>query len=242
MNLLIATMSYHFERRHCWQLSSLLQQKGDIPNLIIDIAYVKDEGNPKTTELIRFFRNEGLEIVETPHDKLKTFQYRGLLRNEQIAKSDADWVLFNDADIVYPPNFLESLKTLLASDKYKDMKKCVHGPKATTNLEKTNEYVNSLMYPQIIKNVYDCTKQLNPRSRRSTGAGYCQIYSLHKIKEFNGGYYVYPDRCRDKKWKKNQQAHPSKSDTQLRREWGLEIADLPIQVHLQHERPYELQR
>ena len=222
-------------------MSSILQQEGDIPEIVVDIAYVKGAGDPTTKEMIDYFREQGLDIVETPHKRLRSFQYRGLLRNSQIANTDADWVLFNDADIVYPPNFFAELKKLLEGE-FKDARKCIHGPKATTPLEDTNTVVDSMLYPSIIPDVYDLAKGLKPRNKRSVGAGYCQIFNVHQMRKHNDGHYVDPDNCRDKKWVPNQQAHGTRSDTQLRRRWGLEIVDLPRQIHLQHTRPYEDQR
>ena len=59
----IAIQCYNFQQRLIWMLSSILQQIGDQPNLIISIAYLPNNGNPTTESIINFFKKQKEGIV-----------------------------------------------------------------------------------------------------------------------------------------------------------------------------------
>ena len=90
-------------------LSSILQQKEDVPEILVSISYTPENGNPTTPEVIEFFRKEGLNIVEvelTP----KEAPNRAIPRNIRAGATEADWILFTDSDMVYSEMFFDDIK------------------------------------------------------------------------------------------------------------------------------------
>ena len=65
MKLEIALQCHNYQRRLCWQLSSFLQQDGDIPEITVNIASLKNNGSPSTEEVIECFRDNHLNIKHT---------------------------------------------------------------------------------------------------------------------------------------------------------------------------------
>ena len=101
----------YYQKRLCWMMSSILQQKGNVLNIIFNVAYPKNNGNPRTEDVCNFFREQGLNVKETIYPNEKSIQFRGLVRNRQLAEMNADWVLMSDSDMVYIHYFLKICKT-----------------------------------------------------------------------------------------------------------------------------------
>jgi len=79
-NIEICIHCFRYQRRLTWMLSSLLQQQGDVPNLTVNISHTDDDGTPTTAEVCKFFRDKGLNIVETVVTK-EEVSNRALARN-----------------------------------------------------------------------------------------------------------------------------------------------------------------
>lgn len=60
----IAVLCSLYQRRMDWMMSSVLQQKGNVPRLSFSIAYPQNEGNPKTEDVVALFREKGMGIRE----------------------------------------------------------------------------------------------------------------------------------------------------------------------------------
>ena len=100
-------------------LSSILQQKGDIPDILVSVSYTPENGNPKTREVTDFFREKGLNILDielTPEQAPN----RAIPRDMRAGVTEADWMLYADSDMVYDPMFFDDLKKKLESDEFKD--------------------------------------------------------------------------------------------------------------------------
>ena len=95
MLLEIAIHCYNYQHRLCWMLSSLLQQKGDIPNIVVNVSFALNNGDPSTEEVCKFFKEKGLNIIETivPEEKAHN---RAVARNLQVASTKSDFMLFAD--------------------------------------------------------------------------------------------------------------------------------------------------
>lgn len=115
LSLEICIHTFRYQKRLCWMLSSILQQKGDIPNIIVNISHCSDDGNPTTEEVCKFFREKGLNIVETIVTKEEVCN-RAIARNKQATATKADWVLFADSDMVYSEFFFDDLQKQLRRD------------------------------------------------------------------------------------------------------------------------------
>ena len=112
LDIEICIHTFRYQRRLCWMLSSILQQKGDVPNITVSISHTDDDGDPTTAEVCEFFREKGLVIKEQimKPEKVKN---RAVGRNMQVAETEADWILFADSDMVYSPHFFEDIQKQL---------------------------------------------------------------------------------------------------------------------------------
>ncbi len=146
MHISISIQSFLFEKRLCWMLSSILQQRGMKPDIEIDVACVKNSGEPKCTDVLGFFRKHGLNIKSRVYPTMKEIQYRGWTRNHQLRDTDADWIMFVDSDMVYPPNFFSEMKTLLEGG-FKDNPHCLHSRRQSTFFEETEKLIDKFSYP-----------------------------------------------------------------------------------------------
>ena len=228
-----------FQHRLCWMLSSLLQQVGDVPDIVFSIGYPIDNGDPTTEEVISFFRKQGLHIREIPYDSMETIQYRGLVRNEQLWRSDADWILFADTDMTYSPLFFEDLSKQLRGEDLKDEKCLISASRVSLHKDFCKDFFNKWdkhKYPCVVEKAGVLHDWPVFQNSRNCGAGYFQLVNReHVMSEF--GWYVDPSHCKDRSWEKGQKA---RSDTQFRSMVGgvRKINTLP-QFHLNHERDNE---
>lgn len=112
LSIEICIHCFRYQKRLTWMLSSILQQKGDAPNIIVNISHCPDDGNPTTEEVCKFFRAKGLRIVETLVTK-EEVSNRAIARNKQATATTADYILFVDSDMVYSIDFFENLQMKL---------------------------------------------------------------------------------------------------------------------------------
>ncbi len=237
----IAVTCTWFQKRLCWMLSSILQQKGNIPKIIFNVAYPQNNGNPTTEEVCKFFKNKGLTIRETPYHGMEIIQYRGLVRNKQLRQSNCDWILFADTDMTYSPDFFEDLSKQL-SNELKDEKRCISARRISLDKAYCKNFFNKLdknNYPCVIENAGLLSSWPIYQISRNCGAGYFQLVNKKHVMENCGGLYVDPKSCRDWAWSdKGQKAN---SDKQFRRSvGGIKRIKTKPQYHLNHERDNEV--
>jgi len=236
----IAVSCTFFQRRLCWMMSSILQQVGDVPNLIFSVAYPRSNGNPTTEDVCSFFNGKGLNIREVPYDGMETIQYRGLVRNEQLKQSDCDFILFADTDMTYSPHFFEHLGKLLEGP-LKDETRVISSRRTSLDKEYCKKYFNELdkhVYPCVVEKSGELNNWPIFQISRNCGAGYFQLVNRKHVMDNCGGLYVDPAGCQDWSWfSKGQKAN---SDKQFRSRMGgiKRILTLP-QFHLNHERDNE---
>jgi len=89
LDIEICIHTFHYQRRLCWMLSSILQQEGNVPNIIVSISHTDNDGDPTTAEVCEFFRKQGLNIKEqiVSQDQVKN---RAIGRNLQVADTNSD--------------------------------------------------------------------------------------------------------------------------------------------------------
>jgi len=239
MKLEICIHCHSYQRRLCWMLSSILQQKGDIPDILVSISYTPENGDPTTPQVIDFFKEKGLNILDvelTP----KQAPNRAIPRNMRAGATEADWILFADSDMVYDPMFFDDIKKKLESDDYKDETKVLGADRHSLDIPFCIEYFENdeRVYPCVIEDVAQIPKDWPKKwiSGRKTCAGYFQLARVEAIKEKGDvqedGTKVgrYCHRLRDV-WRR------TKSDRQFRVHMGgrRPLNVLP-QYHLNHDR------
>jgi hypothetical protein len=223
-------------------MSSILQQKGNVPNIIFNVAYPQNNGNPRTEDVCIFFREQGLNVKETIYPDEKSIQFRGIVRNKQLAETSADFVLMSDSDMVYDPLFFEDLQNQLESAELKNETRCISAKRVSLSKEYSKDYFNKIdknIYPCVVPNVAEfVSKWPIFKISNSCGAGYFQLANVKNIKENCGGIYVDPKKCADVP--EYEKFHKTKSDRQFRQMLGgIKRIKTKPQYHLNHERDNE---
>lgn len=211
-------------------LNSILQQKGDIPEILVSISYVPNNGNPTTESLISFFRERGLNILDVVLEE-DQIHNRAIPRNIRAKETNVDWILFADADLVYDPNFFSDLKKKLESEEFKNETKVLGADRHSLKDNFCIDYFNKCekQYPCEIPHVAKVAASFPVKwiKGKNVAAGYFQLARVQAIKDKGG---IYSGRKRDF-WRS------TKSDKQFRAHMGgrKPIDVLPI-YHLNHDR------
>ena len=243
MKIEIAISCVWFQRRLCWMLSSIAQQI-NAPELIVNIGYIPNNGNPITENVGNFFRHyfELKQVICSPEE----IPYRGLVRNRQLANSKADWILFADSDMVYHPNFFENLAVILNGSLANETR-CISASRISLDKDYCNDFFkswdvnNGFLVPNVAETVSKFPiNQGHGRGvgkngvTRNVGAGYFQLANVENLRKNHQGLYWQPTNRRDPSW-------GYKSDRQFRQMVGgiCPVEILP-QYHLNHERDSDL--
>jgi hypothetical protein len=211
-------------------LSSILQQKGDLPEIVTSISFVPNNGNPTTESVIDLFSNKGLDIVRLPLE-LNQVSNRAIPRNMRVQATNADWILFADSDMVYSVDFFEDIKRQLATDQFKNETKVIGADRHSLDDKFCIKYFeeDKTQYPCIIENVADIAAKWPKKWIRGKGtaAGYFQLARVQAIKD-KGGVYTHARRDH---WRH------TKSDRGFRCQMGGRVPmDTKPQYHLNHDR------
>lgn len=239
--MLFAIQCHNFERRLCWQLSSIMQQRCSIPRIRVAVATTEDG---YTLDVVRSFRARGMDIFPMLYFDRNRFARRGYVRNDQVARArehGSEWIFFADCDNVYHPDFFAQLFSALAPISPMEPQ-CIfstsklHTSVAETNalLAKHSEYVIPDAFAQAL------ALPVIHKKNRPVAAGCMQVCGVDAIVKKTGGLYV-TGRSRDKHLFRERQG--ARSDIQFRRSFGRGLrVDLPPQIHLNHVRDKEAGR
>ena len=208
----IAVQCHNFQRRFCWMLSSLAQQTK--PGLIdVRVDHVDGNGTPSVEDLLKEFSGR-VQSSSVAWAGLERFQYRGLVRNDQIESCKTEWIMFGDCDMVYHPEYFERLAELLRADH--PMATYMLSSGRTSNpKELTKAMVDE-------SEAVRCSEVLSafarasslPRIRKgNVGAGFSQIVNVRHAP--HGGYYVKESENKD--WRLDKRGWNTKSDMQFRK-------------------------
>ncbi len=225
-HLEVCVSVHNFERRWCWQLSSLLEQGAPV---LVTAAYIMGTGTPMVPEVADYFNaiSPGNLYVRTMlYPDHERFQFRGLVRTDQVKVSVGKRLLFTDADMLVPPGWCEA-----ALNPEFPNHLCLHTGRYSTVLEETNRMVNGLGYPVRVVGAWDTVAGMSSVKMADVGAGYCQIIGGDFIR--NRGYYIPEEENRDGAWERRT---IYRSDKQFRVSTGKTSVPLPYMFHLQHER------
>ena len=189
----IAIHTYFYQHRLTFMLSSLLQQQGDVPSILVNISHTYEkEGNPTTREVCDFFRDKGLNITETVM-LMQDFQNRSMARTVQLRNTKSDFILFADSDMVYDPLFFSDLKYQLETN-LKDEKRCMAADRVSLDIKYCTDIFNndSNQYPLVVENVAELVSKwpVYYISGRKRGAGYFQLGNVKFIRERNLEYGI----------------------------------------------------
>lgn len=231
----------HFELRHAYQVSTILQQQRFHAKLMLDVAVVAGSRNKYRLKPFTK-RHVSLRYHETDRE---TFARRGWCRNEQLdraRKAGADWLFFADADHIYAPGFFRHLSTWLKA--HPNETQCITGAHKLHTMETS---VNRLLrrtrgkfpHAKAFEQVSAC-RMMNKVTRPIAG-GAMQVASLKRIdtrKKWPGVYIPYGKILDRHLFDECQLA---RSDISFRQSLGgtKVIWDLPMQIHLQHFRDKE---
>ncbi len=193
MEIEIAIHCWNYQRRLCWMLSSLLQQKGETPKITVNVSHCAQNGNPSTESLLEFFKNKGLAIKSTLVES-NDVHNRSTARQKQLAETSADWIIFADSDMVYSQDFFADLALKLQSDEWKNESLCIGADRVSLSIPFSEKYFNEdkREYPLEIADVEKIVKEW-PVYRiggKNTAAGYFQLANVKSIRERNLSYPI----------------------------------------------------
>jgi hypothetical protein len=228
-------------------LSSILQQRGSVPDIVFSIGYPRNNGKPTTEEVLEFFKGKGLKFREFPYDGMKTIQFRGLVRNEQLVKATCDWILFSDCDMTYHPDFFANLAwQLKRRPSIRNDKRILSARRVSLDKTYCKNYFNSVdkrAYPCVVEDAGLLESWPVFEISRNCGAGYFQLVNRERTMKLANGLYVDPKLNWDRGWWRGHRMQGARSDMQFRSKMhGIrQIRTMP-QYHLNHERDNEVKR
>jgi len=230
MKIEIAIHCHNYQKRLCWMLSSIVQQKGELPELIISIAHEKDNGNPTTEKTIDFFRNKGLIINDIVLESGQGSN-RAISRNIITKATLADWILYADSDLVYDPLFFEDLGKQLRKEEVSKETRVFGADRHSLDIPFCIKYFeeDKREYPCEINDVALITEAWPKQwvTGRKTCAGYFQLAKVDAIKA-KGGFY---SQREGDIWRR------TKSDRAFRCHMGGRVPlDVKPIYHLNHDR------
>jgi len=237
MKLEIAIHTHNYEKRLCWMLSSILQQEGNVPDITVSIAYLPGTDKPACEDVIAFFRDKGLDIIEVIM-KENEIHNRSISRNIRAGETEADWILFADSDMVYDSHFFEDIQKKLDTDERRNETKVFGANRHSLDIPFCIKYFDEdeREYPCEIPNVASICSEWPVMWVKGAGIapGNFQLARVQAIKD-KGGIY-----CGTKRdlWRR------TKSDRGFRVHMGGRIPMETLhQYHLNHDRGGpELQR
>ena len=228
---------HNFQRRMAWMLSSICQQKGIVPELIINIASMPNNGNPTTEDLVDFYKDK-LQIKHIIFDESERdiFAYQQLVRERQIHSSKADWIYQPDSDHILTTNFFNYFSESL--EIHRNCNCCIgSGGRWVTDVEETNKIMTEKWSDLYIDNAYDKAIQIKMLDIKKQRVGSHIAYRRQVF--IDKGKNRYTHLMHDNNlFKKGMGSH---SDKVFRKNiGGLIGVHWPKYVHLNHVRDKEI--
>jgi hypothetical protein len=238
----LALQCHNFQRRFAWMLSSLADQtRRDL--VTVDVAHMPRNGNPTTEWLVRKFRRQ-LDIRSHVYPSKDRFQYRGVVRNDQLQECATEWLMFADCDMVYHPEYFEKLSALLEKE-HKDAAYMLSSGRISQHGKQESDALVSWSFKDgkvwKVERTWEQADKMGKRRMPNVGAGFCQLINVKHCP--HGGYYIKAEQNPDWNWGKG--SNP-KSDVHFRRRVsaGHPRRNLPRwftwkAIHLNHDRDPE---
>ena len=199
----ISVQMFEFQKRFWWMLSSLCEQKtwqeNPVPKIIItaSVLSISDRYKSLTQGLIDTFSGH-LDLRVKEYASEQDFGLRGALRTNDLKETEADWMFFTDADMLFHPEFFSEMSANHI-DNWKGLGTLITGPRLTTDKQVACNFVDSFDYncKKSVDNAFEKCLTINTgysKRGRSPGAGYFQLVEVEYLKNNNINYC---DRCRD---------------------------------------------
>lgn len=203
--ILITTQNLSWHRRQHWQLSSLLQQRGDVPAIrVLTHSHVSDPYNEIAEKMKYIFIGKGLDVTrcmwDTEEDDREGFSYRSNVRtwDYQNLPDDCEWLLFTDPDMVFHPDFFATLQENI--DKMTTWDKCIAICREMCDVPPS--VLDAESYDAPIEDAADKIRVWNTNAKRvdakgarpsSLGVGFFQLLHIPRIKELGITHYGTPN-------------------------------------------------
>jgi hypothetical protein len=225
LNIEFICVCYNFQRRLAWFLSSLVQQIYK-PDITINLAYIRNNGNPCTEELIEFYKKDGINFRPIGFDNLEDIAYRGALRNAQIAVSRSDWLYFYDCDQVLAPDYFDKWKNILTDKDYifHEKLKLFADPKETQILiDSTGKWITDAYQKA------NAIEKINLNTRNVAGGGGMMV-RRELVYKTTGGLYSNSYKRKDRHFYKQK----TLSDPIFKAKFKIEGHSVSPIIHLGH--------
>ena len=225
-----------FQQRFHWMLSALVEQANPPAFRLRVDTCVDDPWADRTATLRRLF--DGLLDIEWIERTAKAFASRGILRDLAMQQSTADWLLFSDADIIYPPEFMARLDAeYLAPGLHDDS--LLATIRHTPGGDEVDAVVEAADYEAPIRGGYAKALALweanGGMSSEPKGVGYFQL--CRRAEALRRGTYYRDKTCRDIPLA-GLAGGKTGSDRTFRKGWQVVEVQLRPLMHLRHERAW----
>jgi hypothetical protein len=185
----ICSQVYSYQKRFWWMLSSLNNQTNK--NFIVRASIHKNDPFYNFNDKIKeTFKELNLVFEEYTNGD---FGRRGYVRNNDFNKCTTEWLLYTDADILFPPNYIEELSLKLPNIIKESKQKIISVPRLSMEIEDGYKLVDSVDYTTVIKDPFELAKVIPLKwsfKGKVTGAGYFQLIHLPTVKAFGVTNYV----------------------------------------------------
>jgi len=227
----ICVLVYEFQKRFWWMLSSLREQTNQ--NFIIHPSVHKqDTFYDMNIKIKNNFKVDMREYNEA------NFGLRGFVRNYDLANCTSEWLLYTDADVVFPKDFFEKLEAKLKVIKNDVGCKVISIPRLTMDIDIGNHLVDSVEYNNPIEDAYLLANKVSTKwsfRGRISGAGYFQLVNIPLLKAAGVERYVNNIKQDSSLMGKREGCS---SDIAFRTKLGgvYPVNDLPPIIHINHYR------
>jgi len=171
-------------------LNSILQQKLQSCELVVSIAYTPKNGNPNTESVINYFKSKNLSIIDVVLDKSQIFR-RSISRNDRVKNTDADWIVFADADMVYDQIFFEEVAKQLKTT-FKKEERVIGADRHSLSIEHCVKFFDKcpIKYPCLIQNPAKILSKwpLSNIAHGRRAAGYFQLVNTDILRQKTSYY------------------------------------------------------
>lgn len=191
--ILIHTYNYGYYKRMFWQLSSLLDQVAynefEAPYIKYVCSVHKDDPYIEWMDIIKEVFANKIDLHFDVWDDTNIFSRRGWVRSKWLKECDKEWLIFNDSDMVYDPQYFAHLSTYFPIHKGKTP--VIGVPRFTMTEQDGYGLIASAQYDAPIKDSAAKCQALSPTMSNGgnvCGAGYFQCVDAKAVQALGINY------------------------------------------------------